>query len=52
MNLSTLGLARPELAWLALAVPLLVALVVMSAVGRKRALRTFAGTTALSARSG
>lgn len=52
MNLSNLGFARPELAWLALAVPLLVALVVLAATARKRALRTFAGTTALSARSG
>ena len=52
MNLSTLGFARPELAWLALALPLLVALVVVAALARKRALRAFAGTTALSARSG
>lgn len=47
-----LGLARPELLGLLLLAPLLAALVILAANARKRALRTFAGSTALSARSG
>ena len=52
MNLSTLGFARPELAWLALLLPLLAALVFIAGRARRRAVWTFAGTGALSARSG
>jgi Ca-activated chloride channel family protein len=49
---STFGFTRPELAWLAVILPLLVALVVVAGVARGRAVRTFAGSGALSARSG
>ena len=52
MNLPPIGLARPELLWLMLIAPLLGALVVLAAQGRKNALRTFIGSTGLSARSG
>ena len=52
MTLPPLGLARPELLWLLLIAPFLGALVVLAVRKRKAALRTFAGTTALSARSG
>ena len=51
MNLSTLGLARPELIWLLALTPLLLALVVMAARARIRALRIFGGASALTARS-
>jgi Ca-activated chloride channel family protein len=49
---STFGFTRPELAWLAVILPLLVALVVVAGIARGRAVRTFAGSGALSARSG
>jgi Ca-activated chloride channel family protein len=49
---STFGFTRPELAWLAVILPLLIALVVVAGIARGRAVRTFAGTGALSARSG
>ena len=52
MNLSSLGLARPELLGLLLLAPLLVALVVLAARARVRALRVFAGSSALTGRSG
>lgn len=52
MNLPPIGLARPELLWLLLIAPLLAGLVVLAALARKAGLRTFAGSTALSARSG
>lgn len=52
MTLPPLGLARPELLALLVIVPILGALVVLAARARVRALATFAGTTALSARSG
>lgn len=52
MSLSSLGFARPELAWLGALVPLLAALVFVAARARRRAVWTFAGTGALSARSG
>ena len=52
MNLPPIGLARPELLSLLLIAPLLAALVVLAAMARKESLRTFAGSTALSARSG
>ncbi len=51
MNLSTLGLARAELIWLLALTPLLLALVVMAARARIRALRIFGGASALTARS-
>jgi len=51
VNLSTLGLARPELIWLLALTPLLLALVVMAARARIRALRIFGGASALTARS-
>ena len=51
MNLSTLGLARPELIWLLALTPLLLALIVMAARARIRALRIFGGASALTARS-
>jgi len=51
LNLSTLGLARPELIWLLTLTPLLLALVVMAARARIRALRIFGGASALTARS-
>jgi Ca-activated chloride channel family protein len=49
---STFGFTRPELAWLAVVLPPLVALVVVAGIARGRAVRTFAGSGALSARSG
>ena len=52
MNIPPLGLARPELLAFLLMAPFLAALVVVAALARKGALRTFAGSTALSARSG
>ncbi len=51
MSLPPIGFVRPELLGLLLLAPLLAALVVVAARARERALRTFAGTTALSARS-
>ena len=48
---STLGFARPELAWLAVILPLLAALVVLAGRARGRSVRAFAGMGALSARS-
>ena len=51
LNLSTLGFARPELIWLLALTPLLVALVVLAGRARIRALRTFGGSSALTARS-
>jgi Ca-activated chloride channel homolog len=51
VNLSTLGLARPELIWLLALTPLLLALVVLAGRARVRALRTFGGASALTARS-
>jgi Ca-activated chloride channel family protein len=51
VSLSTLGFARPELLWLlALAAPLL-ALAIRAARARARALRTFAGASAITARA-
>ncbi|MDQ2951772.1 MAG: hypothetical protein M3R54_05865, partial [Chloroflexota bacterium] len=51
MNLSTLGFARPELIWLLLLAPLLLALLLLAARARVRALRTFGGSFPLTARS-
>ncbi len=51
MNLSTLGLARPEFLGLLVLTPLLLALVVLAERARDRAARTFAGSSALTARS-
>ena len=51
MNLSTLGLARPELIWLLALAPLLLALLVLASRARVRALRTFGGSFPLTARS-
>jgi Ca-activated chloride channel family protein len=51
VNLSTLGLARPELIWLLALAPLLLALVVLAGRARIRGLRTFGGASALTARS-
>ena len=51
MNLSTLGLVRPELIWLLALTPLLLALAVLAARARIRALRVFGGASALTARS-
>ena len=51
MNLSTLGLARPELIWLLALVPLLLALLVLAARARVRALQIFGGSFPLTARS-
>jgi Ca-activated chloride channel family protein len=51
VNLSSLGLARPELLWLLLLAPLLLALVVLAERARDRAARAFAGASALTARS-
>lgn len=52
MTLPPIGLARPELLSLLVLAPLLGALVVVAARARSRALATFAGDAALSARSG
>lgn len=52
MTLPPMGIARPELLGLLLIVPLLAALVVLAAIARKRALRTFSGAVGLSTRSG
>jgi len=52
VTVPSLGLARPELLGLLFLAPLLGALLVLAAAGRKHAMRTFAGSTALSARSG
>ena len=51
LNLSTIGFARPELIWLLALTPLLLALVVLAGRARSRALRTFGGGSALTARS-
>ncbi|OLC52550.1 MAG: hypothetical protein AUH85_16750, partial [Chloroflexi bacterium 13_1_40CM_4_68_4] len=51
MNLSTIGVARPELLALLLVAPLLVALVVRAERARARSARAFAGAAGLSARS-
>ena len=51
MNLSSLGLARPELLGLLLLAPLLIALVVLAERARARAARTFAGPLGLTTRS-
>ena len=51
MNLSSLGLVRPELLGLLLLAPVLVTLVVLAERARGRAARTFAGPSALSTRS-
>lgn len=51
LSLSTLGLARPELIWLLALTPPLLALVVLAGRARLRALRTFGGASALTARS-
>ena len=48
MTVPSLGLARPELLGLLFLAPLLGALLVLAAAGRKHAMRTFAGSTALS----
>ncbi len=51
MSLGNLGFARPEMLALLLVAPLLLALVVLAERARDRAAHTFAGTSALSARS-
>ena len=51
MNLSNLGLARPELLALLLVAPLLLALVVLAERARDRSARSFGGASALTARS-
>ena len=51
MTLPILGFARAELLWLLAALPLIVALVVLSYRARVRALRSFGGGSALVSRS-
>ncbi len=51
MNLSMLGLARPEMLGLLALAPLLLALVTLAASARARSLRAFAGSAALTAHS-